>query len=210
MPPPDLVLTFLLATMAWSLVPGPGLAYMAVQTMMHGRRAGWASLVAFHLGSYVHIGLAAFGVTALLEAAPDLILVLKLAGAAYLVWMGLRILRSSPAGAPPPEIAPDAAPRRAFRDTLVLELLSPESALFFFLFLPQFVSVQGDWPVWAQILVLGALANLIFSTGDALWVLASDALAGAGRLTGRARIWGRRIGAAVLIVLGLRLAATAP
>ena len=77
MPPLELLVPFLAATAIFAFTPGPGMLYMAVQTMAHGARAGWLSSVAFHLASYLHIFAADFGVTILLKIAPILLIVLK-------------------------------------------------------------------------------------------------------------------------------------
>ena len=93
MPPFELLLPFIVATSGFAFIPGPGMFYMSIQTMARGRRAGWSSAAAFHLGAYVHILAAAFGVTVLLQSLPFLFFALKLASAAYLIWMGAGNLR---------------------------------------------------------------------------------------------------------------------
>src|SRR5688572_7845439 len=92
MPPLELLLPFIIATFGFAFIPGPGMFYMSIQTVARGRRAGWLSAAGFHLGAYVHIFTAAFGVTALLQSLPFLLSALKLAGAAYLIWMGVKLM----------------------------------------------------------------------------------------------------------------------
>lgn len=204
MPPSELLIPFMIATAGLAFVPGPGLAYMAVQTMAHGPRAGWMSSVAFHIASYVHIVMAAFGVTALLEANPEFLTVLRLAGALYLAWMGVRFLRPrQPRAVAPP---PKAAAARAFRDSLMIETVSPDSILFYFLFLPQFVAPGASLPIWAQIIALGAIANVIFTLADVVWIYGSNAVAGAGRGSDRLSRIGRPLAGAVLVLLAFWIA----
>jgi len=162
MPAFELLLPFLIATSGFAFIPGPGMIYMSIQTMARGRRAGWSSAAAFHLGAYVHIVAAAFGVTALLQSLPFFFLALKLTGAAYLIWMGVKILlddRSRVAGT---ELGPQQSARQAFKDSLTVGLLNPKSALFFLAFLPQFAFPDAAAPIWAQIVILGTCANVMF------------------------------------------------
>ena len=166
MPPAEFLIPFLVATSVFAFTPGPGMFYMAVQTMAHGARTGWLSSIAFHIASYVHILLAAFGITILLKTAPILLGALKLAGAAYLIWMGTRMLlkRDRNSGSSPPLSSKPSSD--AFRDSLTVEILNPKSALFYFAFLPQFTTPDAPADIWLQILVLGAIANAMFSITD--------------------------------------------
>lgn len=206
MPPFELLLPFIIATVGFAFIPGPGMFYMSVQTMARGRGAGWLSAAGFHLAGYVHIVAAAFGVTLLLQSLPSVFLALKLAGAAYLVWMGVKLVldgRGRLVGARP---APWPTARRAFKDSLTVELLNPKTALFFLAFLPQFASPQAAAPIWAQIVVLGACANVMFSATDVICIVFSERLAvWASASRGVARI-GRRIGGGVFVAMGLHLA----
>lgn len=203
MPSPDLLLPFLLATAVFACVPGPGMLYAAAQTLAAGRRAGWLSALGFHIAGLGHIAAAAFGVSALLAVLPALFTAMKLLGAAYLVWIGLRHLLR------PPPLAAAAAPKtgaRALRDSIVAELLNPKSLLFYLAFLPQFAEAAAPLPVWAQILVLGAVANLMFTLTDALLIELAHALV--TRLRSSERLLGacQRLGGGLLVGLGLNLA----
>ena len=151
MPHFELLLPFIIATSGFAFIPGPGMFYMSVQTMARGRRAGWSSAAAFHLGAYVHILAAAFGVTVLLQPLPFLFLALNLASAAYLIWMGVKIILEGQSRVAHAELAPRQSARQAFNDSLTVGLLNPKSALFFLAFLPQFASPEAAAPMWAQI-----------------------------------------------------------
>ncbi|MDA1309995.1 MAG: LysE family translocator [Proteobacteria bacterium] len=206
MPPFELLLPFIIATSVFAFVPGPGMFYMSIQTMARGRRAGWLSAAGFHLGAYVHIFAAAFGATILLQSLPFLFSTLKLAGAAYLVWMGVKIILDSQSWVAGPKLAPQQSARLAFKDSLTVELLNPKTALFFLAFLPQFASHEATAPIWAQIVILGACANIMFSATDVICILFSERLAvWASSSRAIARI-GRRIGGSIFVAMGLHLA----
>ncbi|MEQ8354013.1 MAG: LysE family translocator [Kiloniellaceae bacterium] len=206
MPPFELLLPFIVATSVFAFIPGPGMFYMSIQTMARGRKAGWLSAAGFHLGAYLHIFAAAFGITFLLKTVPVLFVVLKLLGAGYLIWMGLRMVLD--ARTTPPAGRPRADPTawRAFRDSLAVEILNPKTALFFLAFLPQFASPAAAAPLWLQIVILGTLANLAFTATDAVCIAFSDRLAAwIAASRGLARI-GRRVGGGLFIAMGLHLA----
>lgn len=210
MPSFELLLPFIVATAVFASVPGPGMLYAAAQTIARGRRAGWHSAMGFHLAGYVHIAAAAFGLAVLLETIPLLYTALKLFGAAYLIWLGLRFLRAR-SGPPAAATRIEARPRgRALRESLTVELLNPKSALFFLAFLPQFTDPAAAFPVWAQILVLGTAVNLLFSTSDVVCVLLSDRIARLFAASRSAQRWAQRAGGGILVALGVNLAAARP
>ena len=206
MPPVELLLPFSLAMIVFAFTPGPGMFYMAIQTMAHGHKAGWLSSAAFHLASYVHIFFAAFGVTLLLHSLPYLYVVLKMAGALYLVWMGVQMIRNSQMQAADAVRQTRKPARQAFRNGLLVEILNPKSALFYFAFLPQFTSAEASAPVWIQIIVLGTLANCTFSLTDALCIFASRMVAGRASVSRRGARIGRRIGGGILVAMGAKVA----
>ena len=148
MPTIDLLIPFFAATVIFAATPGPGMLYMTAQTLTHGNRAEWLSSVAFYLASYLHISAAAFGVTVLLAAAPMLLSALKMIGGAYLIWMCLRLWRHPSAErAVADQSSGGHSARQAFRDSMVVEVLNPKSALFYVAFLPQFTSSDAAWPI---------------------------------------------------------------
>jgi len=180
--------------------------YAAAQTMALGRRAGWCSAAGFHLAGFVHIAAAAFGISVLLQMAPKLFVVMKFAGAAYLIWLGLRYLRGS---MPLPDASSSVSPRttrRALRDSVVVEVLNPKSALFYFTFLPQFTDDSAGLPVWTQIVVLGAIVNTMFSITDAILIEMSHAAMRALKASERIVLLVQRIGGGIMVALGVNLA----
>jgi threonine/homoserine/homoserine lactone efflux protein len=206
MPPFELLLPFFVATIGFAVVPGAGMLYMSIQTMTAGRRAGWLSAAGFHLAGYAHIAAAAFGVALLLQALPVLFAALKLAGAAYLVWMGLRIIRDRGRPVACAATAPLRSARRAFRDSLTVELLNPKTALFFLAFLPQFASPDVAASVWLQIVVLGFFANVVFSATDMVCIVLAERLAAWAAASRRLARIGRQLGGWLFVAMGLYLA----
>ena len=210
MPSAELLIPFFLASAVFACVPGPGMLYAAAQTLSLGRRAGWWSALGFHITGLGHVAAAAFGVSALLAVVPALFSAMKFAGAAYLIWMGVKYLRSPrlPLSAAGGATVPTA--RKALRDSVVVEALNPKSALFYLAFLPQFTDAAAAFPVWTQIVVLGLLVNAMFTMTDAVLIETSHALA--TRLSASARVIPvlRRLGGGMLIALGLNLALARP
>ena len=141
-----LYLTFAITTATFALMPGPAMLYAAARTLAGGKRAGLMASLGLHAGGYVHVIAAAAGLAILFHAVPPLFMAMKLAGAAYLVWLGLSLFRyRDPVGASRPEFAPASA-TRAFAQSVAVEVLNPKTAIFFLAFLPQFVDVSAGLP----------------------------------------------------------------
>ncbi len=207
MPSLELMVSFAVATALFAYFPGPALLYTAAQTLARGRRAGYMAALGIHVGGYAHVGAATLGLSAVFRHVPEAYLVLKLAGAGYLIYLGLVMLVRKPEERALPSFAAKSA-RRAFAESIVVELLNPKVALFFLAFLPQFVDPAATLPIWAQFLILGMIVNLTFSSADILCVaLASAVVARARRANLAERLF--RYGAgSILVGLGARLALT--
>jgi threonine/homoserine/homoserine lactone efflux protein len=160
------------ASLALLLVPGPAVLYIVAQSAAQGRRVGLASVAGIHAGTLVHVAAAAVGLSALIVASATAFSVVKYAGAAYLVYLGVRRLleRTSP----DVEYEPEPL-RRAFARGAVVNVLNPKTALFFLAFLPQFVDpARGD--VWFQALVLGLVFVALGLVSDSLYAVAAGSL----------------------------------
>lgn len=205
MPPLDLMLAFLAATAVFAYMPGPAMLYSSAQTLARGRRAGLMAALGIHLGGYVHVGAAALGLSAIFRHVPEAYLALKLAGAVYLIWLGVGILRRQGGPGAAPHISAKSA-RRAFFESVSVEVLNPKAAIFFIAFLPQFVDPAASVAVWAQFLVLGTIVNLAFSSADLVCVLLASAIVARVRRSGLAGRFMRVLGGSLLIGLGARLA----
>lgn len=206
MPSWELLLGFAVATAIFAYVPGPAVLYTAAQTLARGRRAGLLAMLGIHIGGYAHVLAAALGLAAVFELVPDLYLAVKFAGAAYLIWLGIGLLRSRPLNADLPQLASKSARRSVFESILV-EVLNPKVAIFYLAFLPQFVDPAALLPIWTQFLILGVIVNFAFSSADLVAVFLTSTLVARLKTSQRAELWARRIGGTILIGLGLRLAA---
>ena len=170
MDPANLTL-FVLAALAIAVSPGPGLFYVAARTLAGGRREGLASSFGTGLGGLVHVAAGAVGVSALVLASAEAFALLKIAGAAYLVWLGIKTMREARI-----DIDMRAEPtgaRRAFREGIVVEALNPKTAAFFLAFLPQFVDPAAG-PVWLQFLLLGLVSVILNTAADVVVVVVAS------------------------------------
>jgi threonine/homoserine/homoserine lactone efflux protein len=196
LPDSTAVWLFAVAALALLAIPGPAVLYVVVQSAEQGRRVGLASVAGVHLGTLVHVAAAAAGVSAILVASASAFAVVKFAGAAYLVYLGIRRLATR---TPDADVSP-AQPslRHAFLRGAAVNVLNPKTALFFLAFLPQFVS-PARGPVWTQALVLGLLFVALGLVSDSLYALAAGTLGSAIRRRRRALRYGSGI---VFIGLG--------
>lgn len=204
-PPADLLVPFFVASAIFACVPGPGMLYAAAQTMASGRRSGWYAAVGFHLAGLGHIVAAACGVSILLQMIPTLFIAMKIVGAGYLIWLGIRyLMRRTPLRAHNSVADPQAT--KALKDSIVVEALNPKTALFYLAFLPQFTDASASLPLWAQIAVLGIVVNAMFSVTDAVLIEMSHAATRRLQASERVARAARRIGGGILIGLGVNLA----
>lgn len=202
----DVLIAFFVTTAIFAYIPGPAMLYAAAQTVARGRRSGLSAVLGIHLGCYLHVLAAAAGLSLLFHAVPILYTVVKLAGAAYLIWLGIALFRGrdgeAVSGTP---ISPKSA-RRAFSESIMVEVLNPKTALFFLAFLPQFVDAGAGLPVWLQFAILGTVVNLLFSSADIVCVFFAGALTTRLRGSQRAQRLMQRAGGAMLVGLGAHLA----
>jgi threonine/homoserine/homoserine lactone efflux protein len=169
MPEVATLLAFSLAALVLFIIPGPAVLYIVARSVSQGRRAGLVSVAGIHVGSLVHIAAAVAGLSAILVRSAAAFTVIKLAGAAYLIWLGVRALRSSTGlVADDPELRSN---RRVFTDGIVVNILNPKTAIFFLAFVPQFVNPNAGSSV-RQLLILGALFVVIGAMSDGLYALA--------------------------------------
>jgi threonine/homoserine/homoserine lactone efflux protein len=206
MPSFELLVTFFITTALFAYIPGPAMLYAAAQTLAGGRRAGLMASLGIHLGCYVHVFCAAAGLSLLFHAVPFLYSAVKLVGAAYLIWLGISLFRARTEDGESLAPAPQKSARRAFIESVTVEVLNPKTALFFMAFLPQFIDPAADFPVWLQFLLLGTIVNLIFSSADIVCVALAGAVMGRLKRSSRAQRLMQRAGGTLLIGLGTHLA----
>lgn len=167
---------FLAAALVLLLIPGPVVLYIFARSVEQGRAAGFVSILGINAATLVHVLAATLGLSALLASSALAFGVVKYAGAAYLVWLGLKKLlgRAEPTGAP--EQGRGARGHaRLFRDGFMVNLLNPKTALFFLAFLPQFVD-PGRGHVAMQIAFLGVLLALLGAITDGCYALAAGTM----------------------------------
>lgn len=206
MPSGEMLLTFLITTALFAYIPGPAMLYAAAQTMARGRWSGLMATLGIHLGCYVHVVAAAAGLSILFHAVPLLYMAVKLVGAAYLVWLGIALFRSKARGDGTLPVMQPKSGRRAFLESITVEILNPKTAIFFVAFLPQFIDPSAAMPVWAQFLVLGTIVNAIFSSADLVCVGLAGAVVARLQRSNMAQRLMQRAGGAVLVGLGVHLA----
>jgi threonine/homoserine/homoserine lactone efflux protein len=158
------------------------------------------------LGGYAHVIAAAAGLSVVFHAVPPLYAAVKLFGAAYLVWLGLTMIRAKATGADGAPVVVRKTGRRALVEGITVEVLNPKTAMFFLAFLPQFTDPGAGLPVWAQFMILGSTVNLMFALADVVAVLlASGVVTRLGRAS-RVQRTVQQLGGGILVALGLRLA----
>jgi threonine/homoserine/homoserine lactone efflux protein len=197
-PPWPTLSAFVLASLVLAITPGPGVFYIVSRSLVQGRRSGLISVLGIALGNLGNALAAALGLAALFAVSALAFSVVKYAGAAYLIYIGVRMLLSRSEGTAPAVVA--APPGRVFRDALVVSLLNPKTTIFFAAFLPQFVSATAS-PM-RQSLALGLLFVLIAIVTDGLYALTAGSMSRLLARGGGGRI-GRRVGGSLFIGLGL-------
>lgn len=160
---------FLAAAIVLAITPGPGIFYVAARTLAGGRAEGVASSLGTGVGGLVHVIAGSLGVSAVILASAELFTVLKLVGAAYLVWLGYRTFRAAGRDSLPalsdPVDAPSVGSRRAFREGVLVEALNPKTAAFFLAFIPQFID-PGMSHVALQYVWLGGISVVLNTLAD--------------------------------------------
>jgi len=204
MPSSDRLLLFSLAAAALIAIPGPSVLYVVARALRHGRRTGLVSVLGVETGELVHVVAATVGLSALIAASASTFTVVKLAGAAYLVVIGLRTWFGH--GAALPDLATERRPPLpawpVFRQGALVGALNPKTALFFVAFLPQFVEpARGS--TWLQILVLGLAWTVIAIVSDSCYAIAAGALGGLLAPSRRAAKVERIVSGSIFVGLGV-------
>ena len=198
---------YIAAAALLAVTPGPGIFYVAARTLAGGRAEGVASSFGTGLGGMVHVAAGSLGVSAIVLASAELFTALKLVGAAYLVWIGLRTIQSARQGAGLGDMpaAPPVGPRRAFREGALVEALNPKTAAFFLAFVPQFLDPAAGH-VALQFMLLGVISVALNTLADLVVACAAGGIrdGAAARPALIARL--RAASGAGMIALGVGLA----
>jgi threonine/homoserine/homoserine lactone efflux protein len=202
---PGRLLEFAAVAFVIIVIPGPSVLFVVGRTLAHGRRSALASVAGNELGEFVLAAVAALGVGAIIQGSAVLFTVMKLAGAAYLVYLGVRALLQRKGHELAGTLMPARTTPRAVADGFLVGVANPKTAIFFAAVLPQFVNrPAGDVP--AQMLLLGFLFVLIALVSDCAWTaVAGAARSWFGRSPRRMELIGGAGGLA-MIGLGITLA----
>lgn len=198
--PGPMLAAFLVASFVLAVTPGPGILYVVARSLAQGRLAGLASVAGVALGNLGNAVGASIGLAALFAISSIAFTAVKFAGAAYLIYLGVKALRSSAARPGPTKFeAPQLG--RIFRDGFFVALLNPKTAIFFGAFLPQFINPVASTVL--QSVMLGAVFVLVAAITDTAYVLAASVAASAVGGARRGHAYGRYATAATFIGLGI-------
>lgn len=201
LPDTPLLLAFVGASLVLALTPGPAVVYIVARTLAQGRACGLASVLGVALGNLSNAVGAALGLAALFAISSVAFTVVKWAGAAYLVYLGIRMWRAVPAIANATLKTPVQPLRRVFRDGFMVALLNPKTTLFFAAFLPQFMDARAS-PL-LQTLALGGVFIGIAGCTDLIYVLTASLVAPRLNRAARHAVWGNRLAGTSFIALGV-------
>ena len=197
------ILVFIITALVLAITPGPGIAYVVARTVAGGRPEGLASCLGTGIGGMLHVLAAALGLSLIVAQSALAFSLVKYLGAAYLVYLGIRLLLRADQGFSVERVTSQGA-RRALLEGIVVEALNVKTALFFLAFLPQFVS-PGE-SIVGQLVLLGSICVLLNTLVDVGAVFAADRLlkSGAARAA-RARLL-TRVSGVTMLGLGAYLA----
>jgi threonine/homoserine/homoserine lactone efflux protein len=204
-PGPTTFALFCAAALALIVVPGPAVTYVVTQSVDRGRRAGIVSALGVACGGLVHVAAASAGLSAVLASSSSAFTVVKLAGAAYLIVLGLR--RLAGLGTEGRSDREPAGGQRIFLQGVVVNVLNPKTALFFLAFLPQFVEPSRG-AAWHQILALGLLFGVLGFVTDGAYALVAGTLGDVLRRSRRYLQLQRWVSGVVFVALGATAALT--
>jgi threonine/homoserine/homoserine lactone efflux protein len=197
-------LAFLTAAVLLAITPGPGITYIVARTIAGGRSEGFASCLGASIGGFLHVFAAALGLSVLVAQSAMAFTVVKYLGAAYLIFLGIRMLLKEKQTISA-QVSQPRGVQRALMEGVIVEALNIKTALFFLAFLPQFVSVGA--PLAPQLVLLGTICVLLNTIADVCAVLIAHRLVSVSTTKpgSRARLMGR-ISGATMLMLGTFLA----
>jgi threonine/homoserine/homoserine lactone efflux protein len=202
--PTSRFLIFLSAAVVLAITPGPGIFYVLARSLRGGRREGVLSAAGTFLGGLVHVSAAAFGLSAILAASAIAFETVRYAGAAYLIYLGYRMIRNRQKEAV--DLDSGSALRGTFVQGVMTEVLNPKTALFFLSFIPQFVSVQQGH-LATQFLLLGTVSVTLNTCADVLVACFAGPLGSAMKRNAKLGQRQRAASGVAMIGLGVYVAA---
>jgi threonine/homoserine/homoserine lactone efflux protein len=201
MPTPHTLALFAPVALGLLVMPGPAVLYIVTRSIDQGRAAGFVSVLGIHTGSIVHVAAAAAGLSALLASSSVAFAVVKYAGAAYLIVLGIRKLLGRDDEEGHLSAREPRSLRRIYTQGIVVNVLNPKTALFFLAFLPQFVDVDRG-AVWSQMLVLGVTFMALGMLSDGTYALVASKAGGWLRSSARFRTTQRYVSGGIYVGLG--------
>lgn len=202
--PIELWLAFALASTVLLTVPGPTVMLVVSYALGQGRGSAWATVPGVALGDFTAMTVSLLGAGAVLAASATLFTVLKFVGAAYLVWLGIKLWRSEPSVETLTGIGRGSGRRAMFRNAYVVTALNPKSVVFFTAFVPQFIA--ADRALVPQLVILEATFLTLAALSAALWAILAGEMRARFRRPEAVRL-ANRIGGGVMIGAGLLTAA---
>lgn len=198
----ETITLFIVAAVLLLITPGPAVVYIVARSVSQGTLAGMVAAVGMHVGTVVHITAAAYGVSRLLMTSTTAFNIMKYLGAAYLIYLGIKSFLGK-------VNATDGTNAKArhkhlltiFLESIVVNVLNPKTALFFFAFLPQFVNPGGNASVEAQIIVLGLIFVTVGVLSDGLYAVFAGVLGDRIKRTGNR--YGKYVSGTVFTGLGV-------
>lgn len=200
---PGTLAAFFSASILLAIAPGPGIMYVLTRSIAGGRREGILSSFGTFIGGFVHVFAAGLGVSAVLATSAVAYQAVRWAGAAYLIYLGIRMIRNAERSE---SIPPGASKGNPFSQGILTEVLNPKTALFFLSFIPQFVDIRAG-SVFVQFLALGTITVILNSTVDIIVAAFAGPIGERLLASRRARRNQQRATGAMMIGLGVFVAA---
>ena len=224
MPDSQLLIAFFASAAVFAYAPGPSTLYAAAQTIAGGRKQGLQAAFGIHLGGYFHVAIVAMGVASLFTVVPIAYTAMKVVGSVYLCVLGITMWRSTVTRQIDQRTDTDAndslerqadehsdtsaahiEDKKTLFQSALGEILNPKTAIFYLAFLPQFTDPAGAWPVSIQLLILGTIVNVLFSSADLLCVFFAERIVSIMKNGQTSTGVASRIAGVLLILLGVNL-----
>jgi len=197
--------TFFTAAILLNIAPGPDLAFILGQTAKRGIKSGFAAMFGIWTGAFVHVLLAALGLSAILATSTVAFAMIKYAGAAYIIYLGIQALLSKGESLTSTTTHIPISLSRLYRQGMLVSILNPKVAIFFLAFLPQFVEV-GAGSVSAQLFLHGFLIIVVAAFIEPPLILIGGRLTNAMKRNVRISVWMDRGLGTLFVWLGMKLA----
>lgn len=203
MPSIEILITFSLAALLMNLSPGPSNLYVMARSIAQGVKGGMVAALGLATGSLIHVAASVAGLSVVFQYSPTLFLLVKLIGAGYLIYLGINYWRSASAQGVQPATSKSAAKPllKIFRESVLVEVTNPKTALFFLALLPQFVDPTAG-PVAPQFLLLGLIVTLSALPCDFLVAISSHKISSWLFRKPHLQVWQDKLSGSILLGMG--------